>query len=208
MPTPEVPEDLLDVEAPAQGNWLAVAAVAMITVLAIVIGNWWVGAQAEANGSSEVEVAGVVAPPKIGDVAPGFQAVDLDGAAQSLEARGGQPVWILFMASWCAQCRVEAPDIQQAHLERDDVDVMAVYLSEDQRVAGDYARRLGLTFTQLPDPAAEISAAYGVRAIPAHYFVDGQGIVRDVAVGALSESQIDGHLDRLVGRDAEQEQGE
>ena len=89
----------------------------------------------------------------------------------------------------------------------DVVDVMAVYLSEDQRVAGDYARRLGLTFTQLPDPAAEISAAYGVRAIPAHYFVDGQGIVRDVAVGALSESQIDGHLDRLVGRDAEQEQG-
>ncbi|SDL08004.1 TlpA family protein disulfide reductase [Tessaracoccus oleiagri] len=199
MRTRERPEARFGGGAPATGNWPAVAAVAVITALAILVGNWWVGAQAEADGSSQVEVAGALAPPRVGDPAPGFTAVDLDGGARSLAALRGKPVWVLFMASWCAQCRVEAPDVQQAHLERDDVHVVAVYLSEDQQVAGDYARRVGLTFTQVPDPAAEISAAYGVRAIPAHYFVDARGVVRDVAVGALSESQIETHLDRLVG---------
>lgn len=198
MRTLERPQGLVDGEAPAKGSWPAVAAVAVVTVLAILVGNWWVGAQAEANGASDVEVAGAVAPPRAGDPAPGFTAVDLDGGARSLAALRGKPVWVVFMASWCAQCRVEAPDVQQAHVERDDVHVVAVYLSEDQQVAGDYARRLGLTFTQVPDPAAEISAAYGVRAIPAHYFVDARGVVREVAVGALSESQIETHLDRLV----------
>lgn len=185
-----------------RGNLLALAAVAVITVLAIVVGQWWIGAQADASGASDVAVAGAVAPPKIGDAAPGFQAVDLDGAQASLEALRGKPVWVLFMATWCAQCRVEAPDVQQAHVGRDDIHVVAVYLNEQQREVGEYAKRMGLTFTQVPDPAADIAAAYGVRAIPAHYFVDGEGVVREVAVGALSARMIDEAVAKVTGPQA------
>ena len=184
------------------GNWLAVGAVAVITVVALFFGNWFVSSQAEASGASDVEVSGVVDPPKVGDVAPSFEAVDLDGAAVSLEALRGKPVWVLFVATWCAQCRIEAPDVQSAHMERDDVDVIAVYLSESPRTVGEYAERVGLTFPQLPDPSTDIAAAYGVRAIPAHYFVDEEGVVNEVLVGALSDEQINDAIDRLVGDSA------
>lgn len=180
------------------GSWLAVGAVAVITVLALFFGNWFVGQQAEARGASDVEVTGAAEAPRAGDAAPSFSAVDLEGAPVVFEAYRGKPVWVLFVATWCAQCRVEAPDVQAAHAERDDVEVLAVYLGEDQRTVGGYAERVGLTFEQVPDPVNEIAAAYGVRAIPAHYFVDADGVVQEVAVGALSHEQINGALDRLV----------
>lgn len=181
------------------GNWLAVGAVAVVTALALIFGNWFVGEQAEAKGASDVEVTGAVEPPRAGDVAPGFEALDLDGAKVALEDYRGKPVWVLFVATWCAQCRVEAPDVQAAYTERDDVEVLAVYLSEDRRTVGGYAERVGLTFDQVPDPVTEIAAAYGVRAIPAHYFVGTDGVVQEVAVGALSHTRINEALDRLVG---------
>lgn len=201
MPETKESVDALGEETTGRGgSWLAIAAVVVVTVLAIFIGQWVVGGDPEAEGaSSEVNVAGAAEPPRIGETAPDFQAVDLGGAEESLAARRGKPVWVLFMASWCDQCRVEAPDVQQAHLEREDIDVVAVYLSESEREAGEYAERMGLTFTQVPDPAAEIAAAYGVGAIPAHYFVDADGVVREVAHGALSEERINELIDVVIG---------
>ncbi len=200
MPTP-------DVEAKATnkgGNWLALAVVAVITIVAIVLGQQYVKGDAAATdvaaagGSSAVNVDGVGVAPKVGDEAPAFERTDLAGAEVALEAKRGKPVWVLFMASWCTECRIEAPDVQAAHEQRDDIDVVAVYLNEDEQAAGEYAERVGLTFEQIADSRGDIAAAYGVRAIPAHFFIDADGVVQDVLVGALSADRIDEAIDKVV----------
>lgn len=200
MPTPDVEAT----EKKKGGNWIALAVVAVVTVVAIVFGQQFVNSDAEsgdvaaAGGSSAVDVAGVGVAPKIGEPAPTFEATDLAGAKVALEAKRGKPVWVLFMASWCTECRIEAPDVQAAHENRDDIDVVAVYLNEDERAVGEYAERIGLTFEQIPDDLGEIAAAYGVRAIPAHFFIDADGVVQDVLVGALSADRIDEAIDKVV----------
>ncbi|TQL63187.1 peroxiredoxin [Propioniferax innocua] len=165
-----------------------------VTVLAVLAGSWLMNQrqteEAEAGEISQVEVAGAAPAPQIGEAAPDFTAVGIDGEEVRLSEIEGE-TWIVFMATWCAQCRVEAPDVEAAHAEGDGVTVIAVYVGEDADTVDAYAERLGLTFHQIPDADNDIARAYGAGAIPHHFFLDADGIVRDVRFGALGPRQID-----------------
>lgn len=184
------------------GGLTGLLVVVAITVVALVIGMFVVddgeeAARSDDSSTSAVEVAGAVSAPKVGEPAPGFSGEGLDGAVELSDI--DKPTWVLFMATWCTECRAEAPDIQNAFEGRDDVDIVAVYIGEREGTVREYAERVGLTFPQLPNPASDIAASYGVRAIPAHFFVDAEGVVQEVGFGALSETQIAEKLDALVG---------
>lgn len=178
--------------------------VLLVTALAVGIGAWLVmrpgAADDQGAGSvSQVEVAGVAAAPRVGDPAPAFVATALDGQQVSLEALRGRPVWLVFVATWCTGCRAEMPDVQAAHEQAaaDGLEVIAVYVGESASVVGPYVDRLGLTFTQVPDPQTRLSAAYGVMGVPAHFFIDSAGVVRQARVGVLSPTQMDEALAEL-----------
>ena len=85
------------------------------------------------------------------------------------------------------------PDVQAAHEAAgpQGVQVVAVYVGEGPSVVGGYVDRLGLTFTQVPDPQTKLAAAYGVMGVPAHFFIDASGVVRHTWVGVLSPTQMD-----------------
>ena len=165
-----------------------------VTVLAVLAGSWLMNQrqaeEAQAGEMSQVEVAGAAAAPQIGEAAPDFTAADIDGEEVRLSEIEGE-AWVVFMATWCAQCRVEAPDVETTHAERDDITVIAVYVGEDAATVDAYAERLGLTFHQIPDTDNDIARAYGAGAIPHHFFLDSDGIVRDVRFGALGPRQIE-----------------
>ncbi len=178
-------------------KFAGLAAVVALTVAALLVGRWFVGDSSEqAGATSSVDVPGVAAPPTVGHPAPAFTADALDGR---VDVGGeGQPTWVVFMASWCQECRVEAPDVQAAHEERGDVRIVAVYLGEDEATVRGYADRLGLTFAAVPDPDQRLAARYGVRSVPTHVFIGADGVVRDLAFGALSEAGIREKLDALT----------
>lgn len=186
MPDPLTPD--ASTAAPVRGGrWSVLAVVALVVVT---LGLGWVLMKPADGGSSAVQVAGAVAAPRVGDAAPDFTATAIDGSTVKLSELRGKPVWVVFMATWCAECRVEAPEIQATYEERPDLHVVAVYLGEDATDVTPYATRLGLRFGQVPDPDSAVAAAYGVRAIPAHYFLDADGVVRDILVGAVGEDRI------------------
>ncbi len=135
----------------------------------------------------------------VGEPAPDFAGTAVDGAEVSLAALAGRPVWLTFGATWCASCRVEAPDMQAAHEATPGVEVVMVYLSEDAATVRAYAERLGTTFVHVPDPRGEISARYHVVGVPVHWFVDSEGIVRSVRFGVLTRSEMDEELAALTG---------
>ena len=108
-------------------------------------------------------------------------------------------MWLTFGASWCSACRVEAPDIQAAHAaaDPDGLAVVAVYLSEDTLTVQQFADRLGLTFAHVPDPQTALAANYRVMGIPAHFFIDRQGVLRATHVGIVSEEKIEQVLTQI-----------
>ena len=196
------------VKTSTAGSLLVLGVVALVVLAAV----WGVsatrskdsrtpaGTGSELDGATAVETPDTGAPaPKIGEPAPLFTATDTAGNVIDLESLRGGPVWLVFNATWCADCRAELPDIQEAHQEfGDQVQIVGIYLSDSETQVADYAERLGLTFEQIADPSSALGALYRVMAVPTHYFLDAEGNVSAIDIGTLSPKAIKGNLEPLL----------
>lgn len=170
----------------------ALGNIIVLVVTALVLGGVWLIAKPDASAdATEVDVQGSAVLPEVGSAPPDFTTVDIEGNEIALADFEGEPVWLVFMATWCSGCRAEVPDVQEIHETRDDVNVVAVYLREGEDTVADFADRLGLTFTHISDPQATLNSAYGVRAVPTHVFIDDAGVVRHTYVGVMGMTQIE-----------------
>lgn len=146
--------------------------------------------------SGESVAAAPAGVPQVGQVAPDFAASALDGSEVRLAAYRGHPVWLTFGATWCAQCRAEAPDIQAAYEQARPAGavVVSVYLEEDADAVRAYTERVGMTFVHVPDPKAAVSSLYRVQGVPFHVFIGPDGVIDSVQFGVLSREQMDSAL--------------
>ncbi len=184
--------------AKVRGSLVGNLVVLLVTALAVGLGYWYV-TKNDGGAVSEVEVAGVGAAPRVGDAAPVFTAATVDGDEVALDDLRGRGVWVFFVATWCSGCRAEMPDVQAAHeAGANGAEIVAVYVGENTATVAPYVERLGLTFDQVPDARTDIAAAYGVRGVPAHYFIDADGIIRHTWVGVMSPTQITEALAKIA----------
>ncbi|MDR2454042.1 MAG: TlpA family protein disulfide reductase [Bifidobacteriaceae bacterium] len=155
------------------------------------------GREGSSGAVSQVEVAaaGAGPAPQVGQPAPDFTAWDTEGREVALADLRGQPVWLVFGATWCANCRAEMPDVAAvASRAAGRAAVVAVYVGEAAETVADYAERLGLDFPQIADSQTQLGAKYRVMGVPMHLFLDADGVIASIDVGPLSQSQA---LDRL-----------
>lgn len=61
-----------------------------------------------------------------------------------------------------------------------------VYVGESRNTVRDCSKRVGNDFPEVMDQDQQISAAYGIMGVPAHYFINAGGVVRQRHVGVLS----------------------
>jgi cytochrome c biogenesis protein CcmG/thiol:disulfide interchange protein DsbE len=180
------------VAAPRQG---VVRTAVVMTITAVVItAVAFIANQppSGAGGVTSVTLTGATTgePPTVGQPAPDFQAATVDGRTISLSDFKGRPVWLTFGATWCQPCRAENPDIEAVY-ERSKADglvVIAIFITEDASTVRDYADRVGLTYEKIPDPATTIASRYRILGIPSHFFIDRDGILRELRIGALDQA--------------------
>ncbi len=182
------------------GGPLRTIAVVAVTALAIGAAAFLID-QPTATGVTSLNLSGSIAaaPPAVGQVPPDFAVATIDGRTVRLSDFKGQPVWLTFGASWCPDCRAEAPDVEtafQKYRARGLV-VLAVF-QEDASTATDYARRAGLTFTLGVDPDTQIASSYDVLGIPTHVFIGRDGKVQAFRIGGLKPDDIDRYVQELL----------
>jgi cytochrome c biogenesis protein CcmG, thiol:disulfide interchange protein DsbE len=174
--------------------------VLVLLVTALVIGGAALAIERpwEEGGFTSVQIrgdnSGVIV--RVGDTPPDFTAIALDGTEVTLSDYAGRPVWLTFGASWCADCRAEAPDLQATWERYRDqgVVVLAVFIDEDAPTVEGYANRVGLTFPMIPDPQTRLAGAYRLLGVPTHYFITPDGRVQEIRLGGLKPED----MDRLV----------
>ncbi len=178
--------------------------IAVIAVTAIVIGAlaWLVAGPGADDGVTSINLAGDVAAaaPAVGAVPPDFTAQTWDGKTVSLSDYAGKPVWLTFGASWCPDCRTEAPDVEstyQAYKDRGLV-VLAVFIEESGGDIGSYAQRAGLTFPIAVDQNEAIASTYRTLGIPTHFFIGVDGTIREMRIGALPRTEMDRAVAAIV----------
>ncbi len=110
---------------------------------------------------------------QIGNLAPDFQLVNLDGQSVSLRDFRGRPVLVNFWATWCPPCRAEMPFIQEVFADRKwagkGLVILAVDIGESSSTVREFMKTYGLTFPALLDITQDVSLEYDVRAIPTSF---------------------------------------
>jgi cytochrome c biogenesis protein CcmG/thiol:disulfide interchange protein DsbE len=127
--------------------------------------------------------------------------MDLEGRPIRLSDFEGRPLWIVFWATWCIPCQQEASDIRASyHAHRaDDLEVLAIDVQEPAVAVRQYALSHDLDYAIGLDATAGVKALYGSLGLPSHFFLDGDGVIRDRYIGQLTADLMEEHLRSIVG---------
>lgn len=114
----------------------------------------------------------------------------------------GHPVVINFWASWCADCRLEHPNLVAAwHRFGPQGAVFLGVIFEDTAAnAAGFIRETGTDGIQLVDPSDRTAIDYGVYGVPETFFIRPDGVIADKRVGPSSYAFLVTEIERLLDR--------
>ncbi len=139
----------------------------------------------------------------IGKPAPRIILPPLDAATQGFgpeQLSAGHVTVVNVFASWCAPCRIEAPQLAQlAHakgfvlygmVQKDTAARARAFLDE----VGNPFARIGL------DADGRAGIEWGVYGVPETYILDGRGIVRERFVGPITPEALASDIMPAIAR--------
>jgi peroxiredoxin len=128
--------------------------------------------------------------PEQGGTAPDFTLKSLDGQTVSLRDFRGKTVLLNLWATWCGPCLSEMPFLQEVSEDPDwaerGLKVLAVNLGESSAAVRQFMDENRLSFRVLLDTENEVGVRYNARYIPTTFFIDKNGIIRDIKIGAFA----------------------
>lgn len=146
------------------------------------------------------------ARPEVGQTAPTFGVEFFDGyewdtrPVANLEDMRGHPVVLNFWASWCVECRYETDVLEQAWLKyrEDGVVFLGVAYADVEPNSIAYMKEFGVTFPHAPDLGTDISQDYEITGVPETFFIDKDGVIRHVQIGAVNQEMLDTLIPQML----------
>ncbi len=128
----------------------------------------------------------------IGEKAPDFELVDLNGKTHRLSDYEGQGVFLNFWGTYCKPCEEEFPyiDNQYKQFKNQGVTVLAVNVGETEFAVNQFMKRHNLTFPTVIDKTNDVQTAYGINPLPITFLIDKEGKVVKSHTGQLTESMV------------------
>ena len=140
---------------------------------------------------------------EVGQPPPEFTLMSLDGGEVSLANYQGQPVLINFWASWCPPCRLEMPDLVSAYEAHKDEGfvILAIDLAFQDSIPDveTFVEEFGMTFPVLLDHDGVVTnGLYRLLGLPMSIFVNREGVVTRLHIGAMTGDQVDEFVTEIV----------
>ncbi|MFN7022074.1 MAG: TlpA family protein disulfide reductase [Phycisphaerales bacterium] len=123
----------------------------------------------------------------IGKPAPAIRARMLDGSDFDLASLKGRIVLLDFWATWCGPCVQAMPKVQKVAEKFADRNVTILGVNSDggdTKKVSAFLEKRKISLGQVMDADGSIGSAYAVTGIPCMVFIDAEGVVQDVHVGA------------------------
>ena len=124
----------------------------------------------------------------VGTVAPDFRLVTVAGAEIGLADLKGSAAILIFVTQNCQHC--QNLKAQMLKLDTQDLSEQLVIITRTGRTLDDLPvdlrdieKQIVRRFTVLEDSSGEVFDVYKATVVPTSYLIDGEGIVREAAVG-------------------------
>lgn len=146
------------------------------------------------NATKEkVEVLG------IGDQAPDFTLVDLNGEEHRLSDYKGQGVFLNFWGTWCKPCAKEMPamDRQYEIYKEQGVQILAVNIAQSDFEVERFASQYGLDFPIVIDKTKSVMEAYNIDPLPTTLLINPDGKIEQIVRGEMTEKDIAGFMEQI-----------
>ena len=172
----------------------------IFSLVILVLGAAWIGISRAPVGSTTNEK---IPLPRQGFQAPDFSLQTTIGETITLSELRGHPVLINLWTSWCPPCKAEMPALQRvyANYQGQGFEILAVNATNQDNLADAtaFAAQLGLKFPILVDERGDVSRLYALRSLPTSFFVDSQGVIREVVIGGpMSEALLRIRVEQLL----------
>ena len=99
----------------------------------------------------------------------------------------GKPVWVNFMGTYCPPCVDEFPLMNgfATRYADEGLVVVAVDVKEEEGVVAQFAEQLAATFPLGLDGDGSAALRWDAIALPVHFWIDKDGVIRDGALGGI-----------------------
>jgi thiol-disulfide isomerase/thioredoxin len=126
-------------------------------------------------------------PFHVGQPAPALVVPQVGGGTIDLTNLRGKPVWVNFMATWCPPCQDEFPLMNgfAARYADTGLVILAIDVKEEEGAVAAFAEGLNATFPLGLDSDGKAADTWDAVALPVHFWIDAEGIVRDGALGGI-----------------------
>lgn len=138
---------------------------------------------------------------KPGTEAPEITLNTIDGKQFSLKSLRGKYVVLDFWASWCSDCRRDAPNIVALYnkFHQKGVEFVGVSFDRNNESWKNGVAKLALPYTQVSDlknmRESPVSLAYHIKWIPSVYVIDPEG---KVALATVMSDKVDAFLTSVL----------
>ena len=123
----------------------------------------------------------------VGEQAPALSVPQVGGGTIDLTNLRGKPVWVNFMATNCPPCLDEFPLMNGFAARYGDkgLVILAIDVKEEEGPVAAFSDQLSATFPLGLDLDGSAQQRWGALALPVHFWIDKDGIIRDGALGGI-----------------------
>ncbi len=136
---------------------------------------------------------------KVGDDAPNFSLVDLNGKTHKLSDYKGQGVLLNFWGTWCKPCKKEMPAINDQYKEFKDqgIQILGINIAQSELEVASFTDKLGVEFPIVIDKTRSVMRAYNVDPLPATILINKDGKIENIITGEMKEKEINQYLNSI-----------
>ena len=136
-----------------------------------------------------------------GQPVPNITGTTLDGTVFDLATLHGHPVLINFWGPSCIPCREETPLLATlvARHAADGFVVVGVLTDDPVEPARQFAAQYGGTWPTVIDPGGVLKSAYHIVGKPQSFYVDRNGIYRDIQIGEVTDADFERKYAEISG---------
>lgn len=136
----------------------------------------------------------------VDEKAPHWELFNLEKNSVKLSDFLGKPLIITFWASWNSMSADQIKIFDEYLSQKPEAlfEIVSINNQEDKSIVSSFIQRGTYQVPTLLDETGSVGELYKVRTLPITYFLNKDGVIRDIFVGALSGEMLAEKAERII----------